>query len=66
MRCCYGGKLRRGNRKLMERAKEILERHPGLTEGQAYLSLQPQSRQKRTTMKEIAKRLDRARSQKRF
>src|SRR6266496_1891463 len=41
-------------RKLVERAKGILQRDLGLTEEQAYLSLQRQSRQKRKTMKEIA------------
>ena len=38
----------------MERAKGILQRDPGLTEEQAYLALQRQSRQKRRPMKEIA------------
>jgi len=41
-------------RKLVERAKGILQRDLGLTEEQAYLSLQRQSRQKRRSMKEIA------------
>jgi uroporphyrinogen-III synthase len=41
-------------RKLVERAKGILQRDMGLTEEQAYLSIQRQSRQKRKTMKEIA------------
>src|SRR6266487_6984485 len=41
-------------RKRVERAKGILQRDLGLTEEQAYLSLQRQSRQKRKTMKEIA------------
>ncbi len=41
-------------RKLVERAKGILQRELGLTEEQAYLSIQRQSRQKRKTMKEIA------------
>ena len=41
-------------RKLVERAKGILQRDLGLTEEQAYLSIQRQSRQKRKTMKEIA------------
>src|SRR5690348_1214338 len=41
-------------RKLVERAKGILQRVLGLTEEQAYLSIQRQSRQKRKTMKEIA------------
>lgn len=42
------------SRKLVERAKGILQRDLGLTEEQAYLSIQRQSRQKRKTMKEIA------------
>jgi uroporphyrinogen-III synthase len=41
-------------RKLLERAKGILQRDLGLTEEQAYLALQRQSRQKRRPMKEIA------------
>ena len=41
-------------RKLVERAKGILQRDLGLTEEQAYLTLQRQSRQKRRPMKEIA------------
>jgi len=41
-------------RKLVERAKGILQRDLGVTEEQAYLSIQRQSRQKRRTMKEIA------------
>jgi signal transduction protein with GAF and PtsI domain len=41
-------------RKLVERAKGILQRELGLTEEQAYLSIQRQSRQKRKTMKEIS------------
>jgi AmiR/NasT family two-component response regulator len=41
-------------RKLLERAKGILQRDLGLTEEQAYLSIQRQSRQKRRSMKEIA------------
>ena len=41
-------------RKLVERAKGILQRDLGVTEEQAYLSIQRQSRQKRKTMKEIA------------
>jgi signal transduction protein with GAF and PtsI domain len=41
-------------RKLVERAKGILQRELGLTEEQAYLALQRQSRQKRRSMKEIA------------
>src|SRR5215470_5201337 len=41
-------------RKLMERAKGILQRDLGLDEEQAYLTLQRQARQKRRTLKEIA------------
>ncbi|HZQ93905.1 MAG TPA: GAF and ANTAR domain-containing protein [Candidatus Sulfotelmatobacter sp.] len=41
-------------RKLVERAKGILQRDLGLGEEQAYLALQRQSRQKRRPMKEIA------------
>ena len=41
-------------RKLVERAKGILQRDLGLTEEKAYLTLQRQSRQKRRPMKEIA------------
>ncbi|HEY8671698.1 MAG TPA: GAF and ANTAR domain-containing protein [Terriglobales bacterium] len=41
-------------RKLVERAKGILQRDLGLTEEQAYLTIQRQSRQKRKTMKEVA------------
>src|SRR5579871_347717 len=41
-------------RKLLERAKGILQRDLGLNEEQAYLALQRQSRQKRKPMKEIA------------
>lgn len=41
-------------RKLLERAKGILQRDLGLTEEQAYLTLQRQSRQKRKPLKEIA------------
>jgi signal transduction protein with GAF and PtsI domain len=41
-------------RKLVERAKGILQRDLGITEEQAYLSIQRQSRQKRRSMKEIA------------
>jgi signal transduction protein with GAF and PtsI domain len=41
-------------RKLVERAKGILQRELGLNEEQAYLALQRQSRQKRKPMKEIA------------
>jgi signal transduction protein with GAF and PtsI domain len=41
-------------RKVVERAKGILQRDLGLNEEQAYLALQRQSRQKRKTMKELA------------
>jgi len=41
-------------RKVVERAKGILQRDLGLSEEQAYLALQRQSRQKRKSMKEIA------------
>src|SRR6201997_5601161 len=41
-------------RKIVERAKGILQRDLGLSEEQAYLTLQKQSRQKRKAMKEIA------------
>src|SRR5947208_9664956 len=41
-------------RKLVERAKGILQRDLGLTEEQSYLTLQRQSRKKRRPMKEIA------------
>ena len=41
-------------RKLVERAKGILQKDLGLSEEQAYLALQRQSRQKRRPMKEIA------------
>ena len=41
-------------RKIVERAKGILQRDLGLNEEQAYLTLQRQSRQKRRPMKEIA------------
>jgi uroporphyrinogen-III synthase len=41
-------------RKLLERAKGILQREMGMSEEQAYLALQRQSRQMRRPMKEIA------------
>jgi uroporphyrinogen-III synthase len=41
-------------RKVVERAKGILQRELGLSEEQAYLALQRQSRQKRKAMREIA------------
>lgn len=41
-------------RKLVERGKGILQRDHGLSEEQAYLTLQRYSRQKRKSMKEIA------------
>ncbi len=42
------------SRKVVERAKGILQRELGLSEEEAYLALQRQSRQKRRPMKEIA------------
>jgi len=41
-------------RKLVERAKGILQRELGVTEEEAYLTLQRQSRQRRKSMKEVA------------
>lgn len=41
-------------RKLVERAKGILQRDMGLNEEQAYLALQRQSRQKRISMKDVS------------
>ena len=41
-------------RKIVERAKGILQRDLGLSEEQAYLAIQRQSRQKRKPMREIA------------
>ena len=41
-------------RKIVERAKGILQRDLSLDEEQAYLALQRQSRQKRKAMKDIA------------
>src|SRR3981189_1042886 len=41
-------------RKIVERAKGILQRELGLSEEEAYLALQRQSRQKRKAMKELA------------
>ncbi len=41
-------------RKLVERAKGVLQRETGLSEEEAYLTLQRQSRQRRKSMKEIA------------
>jgi uroporphyrinogen-III synthase len=41
-------------RKVVERAKGILQRELGVTEEEAYLSLRKQSRQRRMPMKEIA------------
>jgi uroporphyrinogen-III synthase len=46
--------LQLATRKIVERAKGILQRELGLNEEQAYLALQRQSRQKRIAMKEIA------------
>ena len=44
-------------RKLLERAKGILQRQMGITEEEAYLMLQKQSRQRRRAMKEVASAL---------
>jgi uroporphyrinogen-III synthase len=41
-------------RKVIDRAKGILQREVGLTEEEAYLTIQRQGRQRRKTMKEIA------------
>ena len=41
-------------RKLIERAKGILQRDLGLTEQEAYLAIQKQSRQRRKSKKDIA------------
>ena len=41
-------------RKVVERAKGILQRQAGLSEEEAYLSLRRQSRQQRKSMKEVA------------
>jgi uroporphyrinogen-III synthase len=41
-------------RKLVERAKGILQRELACSEEEAYLTLQRQSRQRRKTMKEVA------------
>lgn len=41
-------------RKLVERAKGLLQRDVGLTEEEAYLTLQRQARQRRLTMKQVA------------
>jgi uroporphyrinogen-III synthase len=41
-------------RKLVERAKGILQREQGISENEAYLMLQRQSRQRSKSMKEIA------------
>ncbi len=41
-------------RKLVERAKGVLQRDLGLSEEEAYLTLQRQSRQRRLTMKDVA------------
>ena len=45
-------------RKLVERAKGILQRDLSLDEEQAYLALQRQSRQKRISMKEVAEAIE--------
>lgn len=42
------------SRKVVERAKGILQRESGLSEEEAYLSLRRQSRQQRKSMKEVA------------
>jgi uroporphyrinogen-III synthase len=41
-------------RKVVERAKGILQREMGMSEEDAYLTLQRQSRQRRRPMKEVA------------
>jgi len=41
-------------RKLVERAKGILQRELRITEEEAYLTIQRQSRQRRKSMKEVA------------
>jgi uroporphyrinogen-III synthase len=41
-------------RKVIDRAKGILQRELGLTEEEAYVTIQRQSRQRRKTKKEIA------------
>jgi uroporphyrinogen-III synthase len=41
-------------RKLVERAKGVLQRELGIKEEDAYLTLQRESRQRRKSMKEIA------------
>ena len=45
------------SRKVIERAKGILQRELGIGEEQAYLTLQKQSRQRRMSMKEVAEAL---------
>ena len=44
-------------RKVIERAKGILQRQLGITEEQAYLTLQKESRQRRRSMKEVGSAL---------
>jgi uroporphyrinogen-III synthase len=44
-------------RKIVERAKGILQRETRLSEEEAYLALRRQSRQQRKTMKEVAERI---------
>ena len=44
-------------RKVLERAKGILQRQMGITEEKAYLTLQKESRQRRRSMKEVASAL---------
>ncbi|HEV3421782.1 MAG TPA: ANTAR domain-containing protein, partial [Candidatus Acidoferrum sp.] len=43
-----------GTRKALERAKGILQRDLQLTEEEAYLTLQRQSRQRRKSLREVA------------
>lgn len=45
---------RHEERKLVDRAKAVLQRDLGITEGEAYLSIQKQSRQRRRSKKDIA------------
>jgi AmiR/NasT family two-component response regulator len=42
------------SRKVIERAKGILQRELGIGEEQSYLALQKESRQRRKSMKEVA------------
>jgi len=50
--CIFSEKLE--TRKLVERAKGILQRELRITEEEAYLTIQRQSRQRRKSMKEVA------------